>query len=90
MKALRDAAAAQPEIKDAWTDSLQNPITLLNSVFGRLSYSNQPIKVCDCVRNYVLLFHSKLPHCVFNLRVGAPLCEHTLWKAKVELILLLL
>ena len=52
MKALRDAAKKNSTVKEAWTDSVQNPMALLNSVFGRLSWNGNDIEVSSS--NYVM------------------------------------
>ena len=52
MKALRDAAKKDSTVKETWTDSVQTPMALLNSVFGRLSWNGNDIEVSSS--NYVM------------------------------------
>ena len=45
MKTLREAAVKSTEVKDAWIDSVQAPISLISGVFSRLKWNDQPIEV---------------------------------------------
>lgn len=46
MKALRAAADFNPELKDEWNDSVQDPMILLSTIFQRLNWNNENIEVC--------------------------------------------
>lgn len=45
MKSLREEGAKNPDIKDQWTDCVQDPISLLTTVFERLSWKENELKV---------------------------------------------
>lgn len=50
MKALREAAGKKLEIKEAWTDSLQDCISLLSTVFRRLSWNDKQVRVSPSLK----------------------------------------
>lgn len=45
MKSLREEAARNPVFQEQWTDCIQDPMTLLTTVFSRLSWKDNDLKV---------------------------------------------
>lgn len=45
MKSLREEAAKDSQLKEQWTDCIQDPLALVTTVFGRLSWKENELKV---------------------------------------------